>query len=166
MNEPVTSTVRTDVEWIPVAQAAVLLGFTERHVRRLCVAGSIEARRDGGSGRWAVSAAAVADLAVGEKLKSGHDGPGSLDVRTSKQFEREVAPRAVDTSGAATFDELERFALQSEIAQLRLQLQAMTGERDQARRDEARALMLASAHRQAFDTLSDASLAPVGSLDT
>jgi hypothetical protein len=164
MNEPTTSTENVDIAWIPVAQAAVLLGLTERHVRRLCVAGSMEARRTGSSGRWSVSAGAVAEMAATLPKMSGHGDLSVDDVRTLGGTEGKVVP-GVDRSSGASFDELERFALQSEIAQLRLQLQAVSAERDQARRAEARALMLAAAHRQAFDTLSDATLSPVALTD-
>ncbi len=117
---PETTSAADHVAWIRPAQAAVLLQKSERHVRRMCAAGTIECCRDR-SGHWVVSMAAVELLASDEQM--------SADVRTSVM----PADRAHRLGGDdPTFDEfrLERFAMQSEIAQLRLHLsQAMAVER-------------------------------------
>lgn len=148
MNDTPTSHGALGPEWMPVADAAVALGQTDRHVRRRCVDGSLPALQDA-AGRWFVARSAVPVPADTRPDMSG-DSAASGDA---------VVRDGGVADGGAAFDELELFALRSELAQLRLQVQAITAERDEARRAEHRAVLFAEAHRRAFEALSEATSA-------
>jgi hypothetical protein len=123
-------------EWVTAAQAAAVLGISERHLRRRCVNGSLLSQRDD-LGRWFV-ASSVLPL-VPETPVSGH----RLDTS---------GPMASD----GEFHELELFALRSEVAQLRLRAEASDRERDYARAELAQAKRMNVAYLEALSVVGEA----------